>query len=175
MIARIFLKFTFSKKDDGAIEKNGERLQRDQATGHLTAAFKSAKLTKIAPRKPKASGVGGGLPHPSDDDCTESATERKYALLVCCDPIDVPNVGKVDIWTLSLPVVVIMRGNQDCAAQATSLWLNGCGETVGFSVKNALQSVDLELDAEPSRIDALEHDGRRFAAQIRRLHQLERL
>ena len=129
----------FSPADDAKIEKNVEKLRRDAATGHLTATFtKATKLGKIAPRKAnratgRTSPTSALKENGNAADCTESATEKKYALLVTCSAIHVTNVGKLvldNMWLLSQPVVVIVHGNQDCQAQATSLWLNGRSSAV---------------------------------------------
>ncbi|KAK7092646.1 signal transducer and activator of transcription 5B-like isoform X2 [Littorina saxatilis] len=60
----------------------------------------------------------------SDKKGTEAVTEEKFCILFQSDF----NVGGNDlvfqVWTLSLPVVVTVHGNQECNAMATVLWDN---------------------------------------------------
>src|SRR4051794_5698547 len=52
----------------------------------------------------------------------QTATDQKYALLFHITPFQLGNLGKFDVWTLSLPLMVTVHGSQDCDAQGVILW-----------------------------------------------------
>lgn len=94
-------------KSCGIISNNTGFMFYNNANKILNAAFKNVQLTK---RPEKAS--------------TESVMEEKYAL--CYKSSVSINNGELNIsvWTLSMPVVVIVHGNQELQAWATILWEN---------------------------------------------------
>lgn len=53
---------------------------------------------------------------------SQTATDQKYALLFHITPFQLGNLGKFDVWTLSLPIMVTVHGSQDCDAQGAILW-----------------------------------------------------
>lgn len=53
---------------------------------------------------------------------SQTATDQKYALLFHISPFQLGNLGKFDVWTLSLPLMVTVHGSQDCDAQGSILW-----------------------------------------------------
>lgn len=52
----------------------------------------------------------------------QTATDQKYALLFHITPFQLGNLGKFDVWTVSLPIMVTVHGSQDCDAQGAILW-----------------------------------------------------
>lgn len=42
----------------------------------------------------------------------QTATDQKYALLFHISPFQLGNLGKFDVWTLSLPLMVTVHGSQ---------------------------------------------------------------
>lgn len=63
---------------------------------------------------------------------TQTATDQKYALLFHITPFQLGNLGKFDVWTLSLPLMVTVHGSQDCDAQGVILWQRAFSSVVGF-------------------------------------------
>ncbi|KAL8599781.1 hypothetical protein ACOMHN_040491 [Nucella lapillus] len=82
-------------------------------SGSLSITFRNMQLKKI---------------QRSDKKGSEAVTEEKFCILFQSDF----NVGGNDlvfqVWTLSLPVVVTVHGNQECNAMATVLWDNAFSE-----------------------------------------------
>ncbi|XP_071991018.1 signal transducer and activator of transcription 6 isoform X2 [Engystomops pustulosus] len=102
-------------QNEGASEiENGRSLfEFNQATRTCGAVFKNMLLKKIKRCERKGS---------------ESVTEEKCAILFSAD---IHFRGSIyTIQALSLPVVVIVHGNQDNNAKATILWDNAFSETV---------------------------------------------
>ncbi|XP_076437051.1 signal transducer and activator of transcription 5B-like [Babylonia areolata] len=83
------------------------------SSGSLSVTFRNMQLKKI---------------QRSDKKGSEAVTEEKFCILFQSDF----NVGGNDlvfqVWTLSLPVVVTVHGNQECNAMATVLWDNAFSE-----------------------------------------------
>lgn len=99
----------------GSISNDLEKLILDER-GHMSAKFNNSKLTRIAHRKPPAKGSL------QTSQISQTATDQKYALLFHITPFQLGNLGKFDVWTLSLPIMVTVHGSQDCDAQAVILW-----------------------------------------------------
>uniref|UniRef100_A0A183CHE2 Extracellular matrix protein FRAS1 n=1 Tax=Globodera pallida TaxID=36090 RepID=A0A183CHE2_GLOPA len=95
-------------KTVGSISNDFEKLVLDER-GHMAAKFNNSKLSRIAHRKPPAKGSLQA------SQCAQTATDQKYALLFHITPFQLGNLGKFDVWTLSLPIM-------DCDAQAVILW-----------------------------------------------------
>lgn len=101
----------------GSISNDFEKMTMDER-GHLAAKFNNSKLTRIAHRKPPPK-CNSELKICSN---TPAATDQKYALLFNISPFQLGNLGKFDVWTLSLPLMVTVHGSQDCDAQGAILW-----------------------------------------------------
>ncbi|KJH48634.1 STAT protein, DNA binding domain protein [Dictyocaulus viviparus] len=105
-------------KTVGSISNDYEKMTMDER-GHMAAKFNNSKLTRIAHRKPPPKGAT------ADMKCTvnaQAATDQKYALLFHISPFQLGNLGKFDVWTLSLPIMVTVHGSQDCDAQGAIIW-----------------------------------------------------
>ncbi|VIO87448.1 Uncharacterized protein BM_BM6729 [Brugia malayi] len=105
-------------KTVGSISNDFEKITTDDK-GHMSAKFSNSKLTRIAHRKPPPKGGQG--------DCkvivnSQTAIDQKYALIFHITPFQLGNLGKFDVWTLSLPIMVTVHGSQDCDAQGAILW-----------------------------------------------------
>uniref|UniRef100_A0A0R3RLI8 SH2 domain-containing protein n=1 Tax=Elaeophora elaphi TaxID=1147741 RepID=A0A0R3RLI8_9BILA len=119
--ARLLSTAQLSEKDVktvGSISNDFEKITTDDK-GHMSAKFSNSKLTRIAHRKPPPKG--------GQNDCkvlvnSQTATDQKYALLFHITPFQLGNLGKFDVWTLSLPIMVTVHGSQDCDAQGAILW-----------------------------------------------------
>ncbi|MCP9265854.1 Signal transducer and activator of transcription 1 [Dirofilaria immitis] len=119
--ARLLSTAQLSEKDVkviGSISNDFEKITTDDK-GHMSAKFSNSKLTRIAHRKPPPKGGQG--------DCkvqvnSQTAIDQKYALLFHITPFQLGNLGKFDVWTLSLPIMVTVHGSQDCDAQGAILW-----------------------------------------------------
>lgn len=64
------------------------------------------KLSRIAHRKPPAKGSLQA------SQSIQTATDQKYALLFHITPFQLGNLGKFDVWTLSLPIMVSEGGGR---------------------------------------------------------------
>ncbi|XP_041351652.1 signal transducer and activator of transcription 5B-like [Gigantopelta aegis] len=64
----------------------------------------------------------------ADRKSNEAVTEEKFCILFQSDFKVGGNELVFQVWTLSLPVVVIVHGNQECNAHATILWDNAFSE-----------------------------------------------
>ncbi|KAL3076275.1 hypothetical protein niasHS_013546 [Heterodera schachtii] len=95
-------------KTVGSISNDFEKLMLDER-GHMASKFNNSKLSRIAHRKPPAKGSL------QSNQSAQTATDQKYALLFHITPFQLGNLGKFDVWTLSLPIM-------DCDAQAVILW-----------------------------------------------------
>uniref|UniRef100_A0A915DDR3 Signal transducer and activator of transcription n=1 Tax=Ditylenchus dipsaci TaxID=166011 RepID=A0A915DDR3_9BILA len=105
-------------KTVGSISNEFEKLTLDEK-GHMAAKFNNSKLTRIAHRKPPPKGMQTECKTPL---MIQTATDQKYALLFHITPFQLGNLGKFDVWTLSLPLMVTVHGSQDCDAQGVILW-----------------------------------------------------
>uniref|UniRef100_A0A158R3S0 Signal transducer and activator of transcription n=1 Tax=Syphacia muris TaxID=451379 RepID=A0A158R3S0_9BILA len=106
-------------KSVGSISNDFEKLTMDEKH-HMTAKFTNSKLTRIAHRKPPAKVVQTELKGSMNN--IQTATDQRYALLFHISPFQLGNLGKFDVWTLSLPLMVTVHGSQDCDAQGSILW-----------------------------------------------------
>ena len=82
-------------------------------TGQLSVSFKNMQLKKIKRADKKGS---------------EAVTEEKFCILFQSEFSVGGNELVFQVWTLSLPVVVTVHGNQECNATATVLWDNAFAE-----------------------------------------------
>uniref|UniRef100_A0A914X6T4 SH2 domain-containing protein n=1 Tax=Plectus sambesii TaxID=2011161 RepID=A0A914X6T4_9BILA len=82
----------------------------------MTVQFGNSKLLNVERRAP--SGVKG-------NQCSKK--EQKYVLLFRCSPLKIEHIGEINLWTLSLPVVVSVHGSQDCELYLTIFWQRAFG------------------------------------------------
>uniref|UniRef100_A0A914GW51 Signal transducer and activator of transcription n=1 Tax=Globodera rostochiensis TaxID=31243 RepID=A0A914GW51_GLORO len=125
-------------KTVGSISNDFEKLVLDER-GHMAAKFNNSKLSRIAHRKPPAKGSLQA------SQCAQTATDQKYALLFHITPFQLGNLGKFDVWTLSLPIM-------DCDAQAVILW-----QRAFSSVNRTNASDDVSMVAWPDLSRVLRH------------------
>uniref|UniRef100_A0A8C8RL57 Signal transducer and activator of transcription n=1 Tax=Pelusios castaneus TaxID=367368 RepID=A0A8C8RL57_9SAUR len=97
----------------GEIVHNTVALEISTANGTSCATFKNMLLKKIKRCERKGS---------------ESVTEEKCAVLFSTDVLLGPSNLAFHLQALSLPIVVIVHGNQDNNAKATVLWDNAFSE-----------------------------------------------
>ncbi|XP_013779006.1 signal transducer and activator of transcription 5B-like isoform X1 [Limulus polyphemus] len=99
----------------GEILNNTGTMEYHQATRQLSVSFRNMQLRKIKRAEKKG---------------TESVMDEKFSLLFQSEF----KVGGEElvfrVWTLSLPVVVIVHGNQEPHAWATVTWDNAFAEPV---------------------------------------------
>ncbi|VDK77771.1 unnamed protein product [Litomosoides sigmodontis] len=130
-------------KTVGSISNDFEKITTDDK-GHMSAKFSNSvspvfvKLTRIAHRKPPPKGGQG--------DCkvllnSQTATDQKYALLFHISPFQLGNLGKFDVWTLSLPIMVTVHGSQDCDAQGAILWQRAFSDVNRTTLSPEISSV----------------------------------
>ncbi|VDK71707.1 unnamed protein product [Onchocerca ochengi] len=124
-------------KTVGFISNDFEKITTDDK-GHMSAKFNNSKLTRIAHRKPPPKGGQG--------DCkvlinSQTATDQKYALLFHITPFQLGNLGKFDVWTLSLPIMVTVHGSQDCDAQGAILWQRAFSDVNRTTLSSEISSV----------------------------------
>ena len=97
----------------GEIVNNKQTMEYHQATGQLSVSFRSMSLKKIKRAEKKG---------------TESVMDEKFALLFWSE-FTVGNAEySYQVCAPSLPVVVIVHGNQEPHAWATILWDNAFAE-----------------------------------------------
>lgn len=102
------------KKDDyssGDILNGNGTMEHHATTKQVSVAFRNLQLKKIKRTEKKG---------------TESVMDEKFSVLFWTEFL----VGelKFQLWTLSLPVVVIVHGNQEPQALATVTWDNAFAE-----------------------------------------------
>ncbi|KFQ81519.1 Signal transducer and transcription activator 6, partial [Phaethon lepturus] len=97
----------------GEIMHNVVALETNPTSGTCCANFKNVLLKKIKRCERKGS---------------ESVTEEKCAVLFSTTVTLTPSNFSVHLQVLSLPIVVIVHGNQDNNAKATVLWDNAFSE-----------------------------------------------
>ncbi|PAV84840.1 hypothetical protein WR25_10088 isoform A [Diploscapter pachys] len=107
-------------KSVGTISSDFEKLIIDERGHRFAAKFNNSKLTRIAHRKPPPKA--GGATDIKITALLSAATDQKYALLFNITPFQIGLMGKFDVWTLSLPLMVTVHGSQDCDAQGSILW-----------------------------------------------------
>ncbi|XP_074652131.1 signal transducer and activator of transcription 5B-like [Tubulanus polymorphus] len=97
----------------GEILNNIGTMEYHQATGQLSVTFRNMQLKQIKRADRKGS---------------EAVTEEKFSILFSSS-FSFGQELVFQVWTLSLPVVVTVHGNQECNAMATVLWDNAFAET----------------------------------------------
>ncbi|VDL84042.1 unnamed protein product [Nippostrongylus brasiliensis] len=122
-------------KTVGSISNDYEKMTMDER-GHMAAKFNNSKLTRIAHRKPPPKGATGDLKCSAS---AQAATDQKYALLFHISPFQLGTLGKFDVWTLSLPLMVTVHGSQDCDAQGGIVWHRAFASVVRTLKDNVFQ------------------------------------
>lgn len=105
----------FAQKSDGSGEilNNTGTMEYQQATRQLSVSFRNMQLKKIKRAEKKG---------------TESVMDEKFSLLFQSGFSVGGGELMFNVWTLSLPVVVIVHGNQEPHAWATVTWDNAFAE-----------------------------------------------
>ncbi|XP_054732555.1 signal transducer and transcription activator-like [Anastrepha obliqua] len=98
---------TCAPQSSGEILNNVSTMEYQQATRVFSASFRNMQLKKIKRAEKKG---------------TESVMDEKFSLLFYTTVVF--NEFKISCWTLSLPVVVIVHGNQEPQSWATITWDN---------------------------------------------------
>ncbi|KAL3836539.1 hypothetical protein ACJMK2_021963 [Sinanodonta woodiana] len=130
--ARALLKNESKAKDEnsGEIINHSGTMEYNQASGHLSITFRNMQLKKIKR---------------ADRKGTETVAEEKFCILFQSDFTVGGHELVFQVWTLSLPVVVTVHGNQECNAMATVLWDNQFSEPgrTPFQVPDTVQWSDV--------------------------------
>ncbi|XP_060606463.1 signal transducer and activator of transcription 5B-like [Ruditapes philippinarum] len=100
----------------GNILNNEGLMDYHQHSGQLSITFRNMQLKNI--KRADRRGAEGHA----------SITEEKFCIYFSSDFNVGGNELKFQVWTLSLPVVVTVHGNQECQATATYLWDNQFSE-----------------------------------------------
>jgi signal transducer and activator of transcription 5B len=113
--AKDLLRNDVKAKNDtsGEILNNTGTMEYQSTTGQLSINFRNMQLKKIKRADKKGS---------------EAVTEEKFCILFQSEFSVGGNELVFQVWTLSLPVVVTVHGNQECNATATVLWDNAFAE-----------------------------------------------
>uniref|UniRef100_A0A914VDY5 STAT transcription factor DNA-binding domain-containing protein n=1 Tax=Plectus sambesii TaxID=2011161 RepID=A0A914VDY5_9BILA len=82
----------------------------------MTVEFSKSKLISVKPRT--SCSLKGSL---------ENKKEQKYVLFFYSDPLNLKNFGQVNLWALSLPVMVGVNVSQYCELYATVFWQRAFG------------------------------------------------
>jgi len=101
------------KTSSGDIVNNKQTMEYHQATGQLSVSFRNMSLKKIKRAEKKG---------------TESVMDEKFALLFWSEFSIGNGEFHYQVCAPSLPVVVIVHGNQEPHAWATILWDNAFAE-----------------------------------------------
>ncbi|KAI6206957.1 hypothetical protein M3Y94_00974400 [Aphelenchoides besseyi] len=124
-------------KTVGSISNDFEKLAFEEDKRRMCAKFNNSKLTRIAHRKPPPKGIQSDF----KSLMVQTATDQKYALLFHITPFQLGNLGKFDVWTLSLPLMVTVHGSQDCDAQGVILWQRAFSPVTRTSVNEDVAAV----------------------------------
>ncbi|EFN64757.1 Signal transducer and activator of transcription 5B [Camponotus floridanus] len=110
----------------GEILNNTGSMEYHQTAGQLSVSFRNMQLKKIKRAEKKG---------------TESVMDEKFSLLFQSQFTIGGGELVFQVWTLSLPVVVIVHGNQEPHAWATVTWDNAFSEAgrVPFLVPDKVQ------------------------------------
>ncbi|XP_014206630.1 signal transducer and activator of transcription 5B isoform X2 [Copidosoma floridanum] len=140
----------------GEILNNTGTMEYHQATRQLSVSFRNMQLKKIKRAEKKG---------------TESVMDEKFSLLFQSQFSVGGGELVFQVWTLSLPVVVIVHGNQEPHAWATVTWDNAFAEPgrVPFAVPEKVpwhqvaEALNVKFKAATNR--ALTDDNLRFLAE----------
>ena len=140
----------------GEILNNTGTMEYHQATRQLSVSFRNMQLKKIKRAEKKG---------------TESVMDEKFSLLFQSQFSVGGGELVFQVWTLSLPVVVIVHGNQEPHAWATVTWDNAFAEPgrVPFAVPDKVpwaqvaEALNVKFRSATGR--ALMEDNLRFLAE----------
>ncbi|XP_046658831.1 signal transducer and activator of transcription 5B [Homalodisca vitripennis] len=140
----------------GEILNNTGTMEYHQATRQLSVSFRNMQLKKIKRAEKKG---------------TESVMDEKFSLLFSSQFSIGGGELVFQVWTLSLPVVVIVHGNQEPHAWATVTWDNAFSEPgrVPFAVPEKVswvqvaEALNIKFTAATGR--PLSEDNLRFLAE----------
>uniref|UniRef100_V5G239 Signal transducer and activator of transcription n=1 Tax=Anoplophora glabripennis TaxID=217634 RepID=V5G239_ANOGL len=140
----------------GEILNNSGTMEYQQATRQLSVSFRNMQLKKIKRAEKKG---------------TESVMDEKFSLLFQSQFSVGGGELMFQVWTLSLPVVVIVHGNQEPHAWATVTWDNAFSEPgrVPFAVPDKVpwakvaETLSLKFRAATGR--PLTDDNLKFLAE----------
>ncbi|XP_032579145.1 signal transducer and transcription activator isoform X2 [Drosophila sechellia] len=104
---------SLSGQSSGEIQNASSTMEYQQNNHVFSASFRNMQLKKIKRAEKKG---------------TESVMDEKFALFFYTTTI--VNNFQIRVWTLSLPVVVIVHGNQEPQSWATITWDNAFAEIV---------------------------------------------
>ncbi|XP_028135421.1 signal transducer and activator of transcription 5B isoform X1 [Diabrotica virgifera virgifera] len=145
-----------SGESSGEILNNTGTMEYQQNSRQLSVSFRNMQLKKIKRAEKKG---------------TESVMDEKFSLLFQSQFSVGGGELMFQVWTLSLPVVVIVHGNQEPHAWATVTWDNAFSEPgrVPFAVPEKVQwnkvaeTLSLKFRAATGR--GLTEDNLRFLAE----------
>ncbi|XP_054272701.1 signal transducer and activator of transcription 5B isoform X2 [Macrosteles quadrilineatus] len=140
----------------GEILNNTGTMEYHQGTRQLSVSFRNMQLKKIKRAEKKG---------------TESVMDEKFSLLFSSQFSIGGGELVFQVWTLSLPVVVIVHGNQEPHAWATVTWDNAFSEPgrVPFAVpekvpwQQVAEALNMKFMAATGR--SLSEDNLRFLAE----------
>ncbi|XP_076677869.1 signal transducer and transcription activator Stat92E isoform X2 [Andrena cerasifolii] len=149
-------KMAKSGEASGEILNNTGTMEYHQATRQLSVSFRNMQLKKIKRAEKKG---------------TESVMDEKFSLLFQSQFSVGGGELVFQVWTLSLPVVVIVHGNQEPHAWATVTWDNAFAEPgrVPFVVPDkvpwsqAAEALNVKFRSATGR--SLTEDNLRFLAE----------
>ena len=98
-----------NNSNSGVIVNNSGRMEYNQQTKHLVVNFRNMSLKSVKRSEKRKH--------------QEAVTEEKFCLMFQ-SKFTVANELAFSVWTLSLPVVVIVHGSQEAQATAVVLWDN---------------------------------------------------
>lgn len=104
-------------KGMGEFLNNTAGMEYNEATGHLTASFRTIKLKKVH--------------HTVRKGTQDSVTDEKFALLFYSDFEIGHNDFKSSIWVMSHPVVAIVNISQKTQVSSTILWHDAFVDSIG--------------------------------------------
>ncbi|KAK0050426.1 signal transducer and activator of transcription 5B [Biomphalaria pfeifferi] len=148
--AKDLLRNDVKAKNDtsGDILNNTGIMEFQPGNGQLSISFRNMQLKKIKRADKKGS---------------EAVTEEKFCILFQSEFSVGGNELVFQVWTLSLPVVVTVHGNQECNATATVLWDNAFAEP-GRIPFNVPDQVDWSHLADQLNMKFMSHTGKGLSA-----------
>lgn len=140
----------------GEILNNTGTMEYHAATRQLSVSFRNMQLKKIKRAEKKG---------------TESVMDEKFSLLFTSQFSVGGGELVFQVWTMSMPVVVIVHGNQEPHAWATVTWDNAFAESgrVPFAVPDKVpwqfvaEALNIKFCSQTGR--ALSEDSLRFLAE----------
>uniref|UniRef100_A0A914W7A7 STAT transcription factor DNA-binding domain-containing protein n=1 Tax=Plectus sambesii TaxID=2011161 RepID=A0A914W7A7_9BILA len=117
--------------EEVGIIENAEGKFAVNAKQQITVEFSKSKLISVKPRT-----------NCSSKESQKTKKEQKYVLFFYSDPLNLKSFGQVNLWALSLPIMVGVNVSQDCELYATVFWQRafGCVDCHGH-IEDEPQSV----------------------------------